>query len=43
VADTVDRLLADPHISEDDLCGESHWSTAPILMAIELASRLANG
>jgi tetratricopeptide (TPR) repeat protein len=39
LADALACLLADPQISEDDLCGELHWSRATILMAIQAGLR----
>jgi tetratricopeptide (TPR) repeat protein len=38
-ADALDRLLADPQISEDDLCGELPFGSATILMAIQAGLR----
>jgi hypothetical protein len=35
----LDRLLADPHISEDGLCGELPFGSASILMAIQAGLR----
>ncbi|NLF72202.1 MAG: hypothetical protein GX575_24475 [Candidatus Anammoximicrobium sp.] len=39
LADALDRLLANPQISEDDLCDELPFVSATILMAIQAGLR----